>query len=157
MVNWHFGEVPIKMIGSATSAPFLLVLPTLLQSVSEKGAADWTHHIKSMAKRQNISVSSLLFQSLLNKYQIIIKPHYCTFGSFSGTFVCCADDDVWRHIVRCGLERLALQRLILRHWIHPTFQGQHMVIAFIITTIIVITVIIIVIIIQPIIIIILSV
>ena len=47
---------------------------------------------------------------------------------FLGNFGQGAHDDVWRYIVPCGGERLALQSLIPRHWIHPTFQGQPMII-----------------------------
>ena len=50
------------------------------------------------------------------------------FWQFLGNFGQGAHDDVWRYIAPCGGERLALQSLIPRHWIHPAFQGQPMII-----------------------------
>ena len=52
----------------------------------------------------------------------------CLALAFLGNFGQGAHDDVWRYIVPCGGERLALQSLIPRHWIHPTFQGQPVII-----------------------------
>ena len=52
----------------------------------------------------------------------------CLALAFLGNFGEGAHDDVWRYIVPCGGERLALQSLIPRHWTHPTFQGPPLII-----------------------------